>query len=88
MTVNKKCFLFLCSSTELLVVHLCSFDESEACTAMLDMNTVTGIRYPSDTQVNMTYVVHYDAKPQNVEAFLWEIIHVCVGFRVSEVPVH
>ncbi|KAE8281092.1 Myelin regulatory factor-like protein [Larimichthys crocea] len=48
----------LMNSTELLVVHLCSFDESEACTAMLDMNTVTGIRYPSDTQGEHEWPLH------------------------------
>lgn len=72
MKVNESVSMyfvyFMCSSTELLVVHLCGFDESAVCSALLDINTVTGIRYPSNTQVNMTdrrdrltiqYVIHY-----------------------------
>ncbi|XP_033845515.1 myelin regulatory factor-like protein isoform X1 [Periophthalmus magnuspinnatus] len=40
----------LMNSTELLVVHLCYFDESAPCTSRLDINTVTGSQYPSNTQ--------------------------------------
>lgn len=49
--------LFLCSSSELLVVHLCSFDESATCSAVMDINTDTGSRYPSNTQVDMCLCV-------------------------------
>lgn len=38
-----------CSSTELLVVHLCRFDESAVCSSRL--KSVAGSRYPSNTQV-------------------------------------
>lgn len=49
-----------CSSTELLVVHLCGFDESVACSAPLDMASVTEIRYPSNTQVDRKERRHSD----------------------------
>ena len=39
------------SSTELLVVHLCEVEESASCTLLLDMDMLTGTRYPSNTQV-------------------------------------
>lgn len=52
--------LLLCSSTELLVVHLCGFDESAACSALLDITSVTEIRYPSDTQVDRKERWHSD----------------------------
>lgn len=60
MTINAKCgFLFVRSSTELLVVHLCRFDESAACSALMDIKTVTGIRYPSNTQVNNQWLITF-----------------------------
>ncbi|CAL8279110.1 unnamed protein product [Gadus morhua 'NCC'] len=40
----------LMSSTELLVVHLCEVEESASCTLLLDMDMLTGTRYPSNTQ--------------------------------------
>ncbi|XP_059182009.1 myelin regulatory factor-like protein [Centropristis striata] len=47
--VNMRVTLLM-NSTELLVVHLCSFDESTSCSALLDINTVTGTRYQTNTQ--------------------------------------
>ncbi|XP_049893806.1 myelin regulatory factor-like protein [Epinephelus moara] len=46
------------NSTEVLVVHLCSLDESTACSAMLDIDTVTGSRYPSNTQGEHEWPLH------------------------------
>lgn len=48
----------LMNSTELLVVHLCNFDESAACSVRLDMNTVTGSRYPTNTQGEHEWPLH------------------------------
>lgn len=48
----------LMNSTELLVVHLCSFDETEACSALLDTNPVTGSRYPTNTQGEHEWPLH------------------------------
>lgn len=48
----------LMNSTELLVVHLCHFDESAACSTRLDMNTVTGGRYPTNTQGEHEWPLH------------------------------
>lgn len=48
----------LMNSTELLVVHLCHFDESAACSARLDMNTVTGSAYPTNTQGEHEWPLH------------------------------
>ncbi|CAK6983302.1 myelin regulatory factor-like protein, partial [Scomber scombrus] len=45
-------------STELLVVHLCSFDESAACSSLLDINTVAGSRYMSNTQGEHEWPLH------------------------------
>uniref|UniRef100_A0A3Q1JST3 Uncharacterized protein n=1 Tax=Anabas testudineus TaxID=64144 RepID=A0A3Q1JST3_ANATE len=50
--VNMRITLLM-NSTELLVVYLCRFDESVACSTLLDKNTVTESRYPSNTQVNV-----------------------------------
>ncbi|KAM4615579.1 myelin regulatory factor-like protein [Polymixia lowei] len=47
--VNMRITLLM-NSTELLVVHLCSFDESASCSALLDIDPVTTSRYPSNTQ--------------------------------------
>ncbi|KAK2859217.1 hypothetical protein Q5P01_003837 [Channa striata] len=55
--VNMRVTLLM-NSTELLVVHLCSFDESAACSAPLDKRTVTGIRYPSNTQGEHEWPLH------------------------------
>ncbi|XP_067437966.1 myelin regulatory factor-like protein [Thunnus thynnus] len=55
--VNMRVTLLM-NSTELLVVHLCSFDESVACSAVLDINTVTGSRYPSNTQGEHEWPLH------------------------------
>ncbi|XP_030296424.1 myelin regulatory factor-like protein [Sparus aurata] len=55
--VNMRVTLLM-NSTELLVVHLCSFDESAACSARLDMNTITGMRYPSNTQGEHEWPLH------------------------------
>ncbi|XP_051813913.1 myelin regulatory factor-like protein [Acanthochromis polyacanthus] len=46
------------NSTELLVVHLCSFDESVSCSSLMDKNTVTGSRYPSNTQGEHEWPLH------------------------------
>lgn len=48
----------LMNSTELLVVHLCSFDESAVCSARLDANTVTGTTYASNTQGEHEWPLH------------------------------
>lgn len=58
MTVDEFDRLFLRSSTELLVVHLCGLDESVTCSALLDMNAVTESRYPSNTQVDVLEEPH------------------------------
>ncbi|KAG7458344.1 myelin regulatory factor [Solea senegalensis] len=55
--VNMRVTLLM-NSTELLVVHLCGFDESAACSALLDMNTVTGSTYPSNTQGEHEWRLH------------------------------
>ncbi|XP_039996821.1 myelin regulatory factor-like protein [Xiphias gladius] len=55
--VNMRVTLLM-NSTELLVVHLCGFDESAVCSALLDINTVTGIRYPSNTQGEHEWPLH------------------------------
>nr|XP_046235367.1 myelin regulatory factor-like protein [Scatophagus argus] len=55
--VNMRVTLLM-NSTELLVVHLCSFDESAACSALLDVNTVTGSRYASNTQGEHEWPLH------------------------------
>ncbi|XP_074553905.1 myelin regulatory factor-like protein [Halichoeres trimaculatus] len=55
--VNMRVTLLM-NSTELLVVHLCSFDESAACSAVMDINTVTGSRYPSNTQGEHEWPLH------------------------------
>uniref|UniRef100_UPI0037E70BE0 myelin regulatory factor-like protein n=1 Tax=Semicossyphus pulcher TaxID=241346 RepID=UPI0037E70BE0 len=55
--VNMRVTLLM-NSTELLVVHLCSFDESAVCSAVMDMNTVTGSRYPSNTQGEHEWPLH------------------------------
>ncbi|XP_040886145.1 myelin regulatory factor-like protein [Toxotes jaculatrix] len=55
--VNMRVTLLM-NSTELLVVHLCSFDESATCSALLDINTVTGSRYPSNTQGEHEWPLH------------------------------
>lgn len=48
----------LMNSTELLVVHLCHFDESASCSTRLDLNTVTGSRYPTNTQGEHEWPLH------------------------------
>lgn len=77
---DRSCFevivsVFFGSSTELLVVHLCKFDESAACSALLDINTVTGIRYPSNTQVNHCFMsnIHHVMQSLSV-SFFWLIM--------------
>ncbi|XP_018558329.1 myelin regulatory factor-like protein [Lates calcarifer] len=55
--VNMRVTLIM-NSTELLVVHLCDFDESAACSALLDINTVTGSRYPPNTQGEHEWPLH------------------------------
>ncbi|XP_045895442.1 myelin regulatory factor-like protein [Micropterus dolomieu] len=55
--INMRVTLLI-NSTELLVVHLCSFDESAACSAPLDVNTVTESRYPSNTQGEHEWPLH------------------------------
>ncbi|KAM6961535.1 LOW QUALITY PROTEIN: myelin regulatory factor-like protein [Tautogolabrus adspersus] len=55
--VNMRVTLLM-NSTELLVVHLCRFDESAACSTLLDINTVTGSRYPSNTQGEHEWPLH------------------------------
>lgn len=48
----------LMNSTELLVVHLCHFDESAACSTRIDINTVTGTRYATNTQGEHEWPLH------------------------------
>ncbi|CAJ1054657.1 myelin regulatory factor-like protein [Xyrichtys novacula] len=55
--VNMRITLLM-NSTELLVVHLCSFDESEVCSALMDINMVPGSRYPSNTQGEHEWPLH------------------------------
>ncbi|KAM6896343.1 myelin regulatory factor-like protein isoform 1-T2 [Lycodopsis pacificus] len=55
--VNMRVTLLM-NSTELLVVHLCGLDESASCSALLDMNTVTGSRYPPNTQGEHEWPLH------------------------------
>ncbi|KAF1372117.1 hypothetical protein PFLUV_G00261590 [Perca fluviatilis] len=55
--VNMRVTLLM-NSTELLVVHLCSFDESEDCSVLMDMNTVTWSKYPSNTQGEHEWPLH------------------------------
>ncbi|XP_062299871.1 myelin regulatory factor-like protein [Scomber scombrus] len=55
--VNMRVTLLM-NSTELLVVHLCSFDESAACSSLLDINTVAGSRYMSNTQGEHEWPLH------------------------------
>ncbi|XP_028255701.1 myelin regulatory factor-like protein isoform X2 [Parambassis ranga] len=55
--VNMRVTLLM-NSTELLVVHLCSFDETSSCSTLLDMNTETGSRYPSNTQGEHQWPLH------------------------------
>lgn len=55
--VNMKITLLM-NCTELLVVHLCSFDESASCSTLLDINTVTGSRYPTNTQGEHQWPLH------------------------------
>lgn len=57
VSVNMRVTLLM-NSTELLVVHLCGFDESLACSSMLDIDTVTGSRYPSNTQGEHAWPLH------------------------------
>ncbi|XP_053718290.1 myelin regulatory factor-like protein [Synchiropus splendidus] len=54
---NMKVTLLM-NSTEVLVVHLCSFVESEVCSSLLDINTVNGIRYPGNTQGEHEWPLH------------------------------
>ncbi|XP_071357816.1 myelin regulatory factor-like protein isoform X2 [Trachinotus anak] len=55
--VNMRVTLLM-NSSELLVVHLCGFDELAACSARLDIDTVTGSRYPSNTQGEHEWPLH------------------------------
>ncbi|XP_074481743.1 myelin regulatory factor-like protein [Sebastes fasciatus] len=55
--VNMRVTLLM-NSTELLVVHLCSLDESSTCSALLDMNSVTGSGYQSNTQGEHEWPLH------------------------------
>ncbi|XP_034019074.1 myelin regulatory factor-like protein [Thalassophryne amazonica] len=55
--VNMRVTLTM-NSTELLVVYLCGLDESAECSALLDINTVTGTRYPSNTQGEHEWPLH------------------------------
>ncbi|XP_029351538.1 myelin regulatory factor-like protein [Echeneis naucrates] len=55
--INMRVTLLM-NSTELLVVHLCGFDESAVCSALLDIETVSGSRYPSNTQGEHEWPLH------------------------------
>lgn len=55
--VNMKVTLLM-NSTELLVVHLCSYDETAACSSPLDVTSVTESRYPSNTQGEHEWPLH------------------------------
>ncbi|KAM8907848.1 myelin regulatory factor-like protein isoform 6-T6 [Spinachia spinachia] len=55
--VNMRVTLLM-NSTELLVIYLCGLDESVTCSALLDMNTVTESRYPTNTQGEHEWPLH------------------------------
>ncbi|XP_029901499.1 myelin regulatory factor-like protein [Myripristis murdjan] len=55
--VNMRVTLLM-NATELLVVHLCSFDESTPCSALLEMDSVAESRYPSNTQGEHEWQLH------------------------------
>ncbi|XP_033991656.1 myelin regulatory factor-like protein isoform X2 [Trematomus bernacchii] len=55
--VNMRVTLIM-NSTELLVVHLCSLDESAPCSALLDLDSVSASRYPSNTQGEHEWNLH------------------------------
>lgn len=57
VSVNMRVTLLM-NSTELLVVHLCSFDESASCSSLVDLNSVTDSRYPSNTQGEHAWPLH------------------------------
>ncbi|XP_028305975.1 myelin regulatory factor-like protein isoform X2 [Gouania willdenowi] len=58
VSLNMRVTLFM-NSTELLVLHLCDVDESAACSALLDVSSsVTGSRYPSNTQGDHSWPLH------------------------------
>ncbi|XP_030576395.1 myelin regulatory factor-like protein [Archocentrus centrarchus] len=55
--VNMRVTLLM-NSTELLVVHLCRFVESAVCSALLDMDSESDSRYPSNTQGEHEWPLH------------------------------
>ncbi|KAJ4923283.1 hypothetical protein JOQ06_026099 [Pogonophryne albipinna] len=55
--VNMRVTLIM-NSTELLVVHLCSLDESAPCSALLDLDSVSRSRYPTNTQGEHEWNLH------------------------------
>ncbi|XP_034534964.1 myelin regulatory factor-like protein, partial [Notolabrus celidotus] len=55
--VNMRVTLIM-NSTELLVVHLCSFDESASCSAVMEVTSVSGSRYSTDTQGEHEWPLH------------------------------
>ncbi|KAM6984782.1 LOW QUALITY PROTEIN: myelin regulatory factor-like protein [Aplochiton taeniatus] len=55
--VNMRVTLLM-NSTELLVVHLCDFDESSDCSTVLDIDQVAGSRYPTNTQGEHEWPLH------------------------------
>lgn len=46
------------NSTELLVVHLCGFNESATCSSLMDVSMVADSRYPSNTQGEHDWPLH------------------------------
>ncbi|XP_068163357.1 myelin regulatory factor-like protein [Antennarius striatus] len=54
----KMRITLIMNSTELLVVHLCDFDESLACSAPLDIDSAPGSPYPSNTQGEHEWPLH------------------------------
>ncbi|KAM9846098.1 myelin regulatory factor-like protein [Aulostomus maculatus] len=55
--INMRVTLLM-NSTELLVIHLCSFDEPRTCSALLDRNSDVLGRYPSNTQGEHEWPLH------------------------------
>ncbi|XP_029969911.1 myelin regulatory factor-like protein [Salarias fasciatus] len=57
VSLNMRVTLLM-NSTELLVVHLCSFDETLSCSSLVDFTSVTDSRYPSNTQGEHAWPLH------------------------------
>ncbi|CAN9508219.1 unnamed protein product [Ophioblennius macclurei] len=57
VSLNMRVTLLM-NSTELLVVHLCAFEESVTCSSLMDFNSLEDSRYPSDTQGEHAWPLH------------------------------